>query len=222
MTLLSKYRLGDLFKILRPSQNIWTLSPANAADLPNRAISRAETGKKIRKLCSITISQILFRARNSKSAQLTNFNKNLGHSKWFLIILQLRLWHLIFDCKIHTSKKWRISINQSVKICYISLIRVLKCIRWNILCWKLPELKIVRIESCQNWKLPKLKVAKIESCQNWKLSKLKVAKIESCQSWKWIQHFLLSSQVAKLLSCQIAKLPSCQIAKLPSCQIAQL
>ena len=39
-------RLGDLFKILRPSQNIWTLSPANAADLPNRATSRAETGKK--------------------------------------------------------------------------------------------------------------------------------------------------------------------------------
>ena len=40
-------------------------------------------GKKIWKLCSITISQILFRARDSKSAQLTNFNKNLGHSKRF-------------------------------------------------------------------------------------------------------------------------------------------
>ena len=39
-------KLEDLFQILRASQDIWTLSLANAADLPNRATSRAETGKK--------------------------------------------------------------------------------------------------------------------------------------------------------------------------------
>ena len=96
---------------------------------------------------------------------------------------------VFFDRKIHTSWKWGI-FNQSVKFCYISMIWVLKFIRWIFIeiwiiwNWKLPKLKVAIIESCQNWKfpiwnLPKLKVAIIESCQNWKIPILKVAKVES-------------------------------------------
>ena len=45
-----------------------------------------------------------------------------------------------------------------------------------------------------NWKLPKLKVAKVESCQSWKFPILKVvAKVEG--------EFSISCQVAKLPSC---------------------
>ena len=66
----------------------------------------------------------------------------------------------------------------SVKICYISLIWVRKCIRWIF-----REILII-IESCQNWKLPRLKVVKTERCPHWKLPKLKVAKIGNCQNWK--------------------------------------
>ena len=86
----------------------------------------------------------------------------------------------IFDRKIHASWKWRISINQSVKICYISLMWVLNCVRCILgeLNWKLPKLKVAKFESCQNWKLPKLKIAKIENCQNWKLPEMKVAKLK--------------------------------------------
>ena len=74
------------------------------------------------------------------------------------------------------------------------------------------ELKIARIESCQNlnvtnWKLPKLKVAKNKSCQDWEFPILKVAKDES------------EFSIAKLPNCQVAKLPSCHIAKL---QVARL
>ena len=75
--------------------------------------------------------------------------------------------------------------------------------------WKLPSLKVTNYKSCQFWRLPKLKVAKIESefsISFWKLLSYQVAKLPSCQ-------------IAKLPNCQVAKLPSCQIAKL---QVAKL
>ena len=57
--------------------------------------------------------------------------------------------------------------------------------------WKLPKLKVTKIESCQKSKLPKLKAAKIESYQ------LKVAKFESCQFWKLPKLKMNSALLAK-------------------------
>ena len=91
---------------------------------------------------------------------------------------------------------------------------LLKVSIFDELNWKLPKLKVAKIESCQIWMLPiesdlcisrhKLTVLMnwIESYQNWKLPKIKVAKIESCKNWK-----------LPIESCQIWKLPILKVAK---------
>ena len=63
----------------------------------------------------------------------------------------------------------------------------------NCQIWKLPKLKVAKLESYQSWKwflyfLLKIKLTVlmnwIESCQNWNLPSLKVTNYESWQSWK--------------------------------------
>ena len=65
-----------------------------------------------------------------------------------------------------------------------------------------------------NWKLPKLKVGKIECRQNWKLPKLEIAKIESSKNESDLS---ISCQKLKIAKLKVAKVESSQIAKLPNC-----
>ena len=74
--------------------------------------------------------------------------------------------------------------------------------------WKLPKLKVVRIESfqnwsCQYWKLLKLKVATIEKLP--KLSKLKIAKVVKLPKLK-------IDKIVKIGNCYVIKLPIYKLA----------
>ena len=76
------------------------------------------------------------------------------------------------------------------------------------------ELKVAKVEGCQNWKLPKLKVAKIESCY------FKIVKIENCQNQKLPKLKVSKLKLPKLSKLKVAKLklPKLKIAKLLNCQ----
>ena len=48
--------------------------------------------------------------------------------------------------------------------CYVVFVT-----RFKKFAWKLPKLKVAKVENCQNWKMPNLKIDKVVNWQNWKL-----------------------------------------------------